>query len=307
MNITKITSFILCICIITLTAKGKLPLTPDFFGHWEINLSKSNFGTLDPSQAVAQTIFIDQNKYSLILKRLMDMRAPSIDTFFFSGKPFMSINKERGYITKSTISFAKEGNSFEIFSTFKDDGSGKFGKTQERTEFYTLSVDKKELILLRKLQLPNGIVEVKAVFNLIMTSTGYNNPISYKPIFDLSGNWQLNTRLSNVGSKHSKIIKLIIKQSNDQILIDGKYRDGSGEPLQLKFDGTSQAINNKQNYFKYLKFENEGYAMSIYTEGGLKAKDLYMLSDDGKILTVHRLNINPICFTIVETYNRIDI
>ncbi len=284
---------------------------PKLSGYWEINLQKSEFGKLDPAQAVAATIFLKQSSGNILMQRFYNAKPIVLDTLSISGRPFIATDEVGGFTRTCILSISKSSRGINVLTHYKDNGRGKI-KNFNRTESYSVSQNGKELTLLRTFVLPEGDFTVKAVYNLVMTTTD-RLTTQIQPTANFSGVWRLVPELSNyaVFDVNHLAKRLVIIQMQDTISIEKRFADDSRETSVLNVNGSRINIENVTGQkSSYVKFALDPPTMMVYTDGVDEKKtvqqELFELSSVKKILILHKLNISPISFTLRLVYEKID-
>jgi hypothetical protein len=279
--------------ILAFTASLSAQSKPNFSGTWKLNVDKSDFGVLPPSNS--RTDVIDHQEPNLS-DTVADDGAQGQQNYTLSmttdGKEV--VNKPGGLEMKSTAAWA--ANSLVVNAKLAFQGSDVVIKTT-----WSLSDDGKTLTENVHLESPMGETDQKMIYEKqeggatavarMKPAAVAASPSGAKPNY--SGTWKLNVAKSDFGPipgpdsrtdviDHSDpALKVSTAQDGPQgkqeytlnMTTDGKEMTNNPGGLEVKSIGGWEANNVVINI--KLKFQDNDVA----------AKTTWLLSDDGKTLT----------------------
>jgi hypothetical protein len=283
--------------VASLAAQSK----PNFTGTWKLNVAKSDFGVLPPSNG--RTDVIDHQEPNL-KDNVSDDGAQGQQNYTLSmttdGKE--AINNPGGLDMKSTAAWA--ANNLVVNAKLQFQGSDVSIKTT-----WALSDDGKTLTENVHLESPMGETDQKMIFEkqeggasvvaAAKPATAAPSASGAKPNY--SGTWKLNTAKSDFGPIPGPDTRTDVVEHNDPALkvstsqdgaqgkqeytlnmtTDGKEMTNTPGGLEVKSIGGWEANNLVINV--KLKFQDNDVA----------AKTTWLLSDDGKTLTQNQHLTTP--------------
>ncbi len=283
------------VAVIAFTASLAAQSKPNFSGTWKLNVDKSDFGVLPPSNS--RTDVIDHQEPNLT-DNVSDDGAQGQQNYSLTmttdGKEVT--NKPGGLEIKSTAAWA--ANNLVVNAKLQFQGSDVAIKTT-----WSLSDDGKTLTESAHLESPLGETDQKMVFEKQegaasavagMKPAGVAGAASAsgaKPNY--SGTWKLNVTKSDFGPIPGPDSRTDVIEHNDPMLkvstaqdgpqgkqeytlnltTDGKEMTNTPGGLEVKSVGGWEANNLVMNV--KLKFQDNDVA----------AKTTWLLSDDGKTMT----------------------
>jgi len=281
------------IVIVTFTASLGAQSKPNFSGTWKLNVEKSDFGVLPPSNS--RTDVIDHQEPNL-KDSVSDDGAQGQQNYTLSmttdGKE--AVNKPGGLDMKSTAAWA--ANSLVVNAKLQFQGSDVVIKTT-----WALSDDGKMLTENVHLESPMGETDQKMVFEKQeggVTAVAGMKPAAVaasasgtKPNY--SGTWKLNVAKSDFGPIPGPDTRTDVIEHNDPALKVSTAQEGAqGKQeytLNMTTDGKEMTNTPGGLEVKSIGgWEANNLVMNIklrVQDNDVAAKTTWLLSEDGKTLT----------------------
>ncbi|HXA64615.1 MAG TPA: hypothetical protein VNV82_05665 [Bryobacteraceae bacterium] len=281
------------IVIVTFTASLGAQSKPNFSGTWKLNVEKSDFGVLPPSNS--RTDVIDHQEPNL-KDSVSDDGAQGQQNYTLSmttdGKE--AVNKPGGLDMKSTAAWA--ANSLVVNAKLQFQGSDVVIKTT-----WALSDDGKMLTENVHLESPMGETDQKMVFE--KQEGGATAVAGMKPAAvagsasgakpNYSGTWKLNVAKSDFGPIPGPDTRTDVIEHNDPTLKVSTAQEGAqGKQeytLNMTTDGKEMTNTPGGLEVKSIGgWEANNLVMNIklrVQDNDVAAKTTWLLSEDGKTLT----------------------
>jgi len=281
------------IVIVTFTASLGAQSKPNFSGTWKLNVEKSDFGVLPPSNS--RTDVIDHQEPNL-KDSVSDDGAQGQQNYTLSmttdGKE--AVNKPGGLDMKSTAAWA--ANSLVVNAKLQFQGSDVVIKTT-----WALSDDGKTLTENVHLESPMGETDQKMVFE--KQEGGATAVAGMKPAAvagsasgakpNYSGTWKLNVAKSDFGPIPGPDTRTDVIEHNDPALKVSTAQEGAqGKQeytLNMTTDGKEMINTPGGLEVKSIGgWEANNLVMNIklrVQDNDVAAKTTWLLSEDGKTLT----------------------
>ena len=266
---------------------------PNFSGTWKLNLDKSDFGVLPPSNG--RTDVVDHQDPQLKIN-VSDASAQGQQDYTLTmttdGKE--ATNTPGGLELKSTAAWA--GATLVVNTKLQFQGNDVAIKT-----IWGLSDDGKTLTESAHMVSPMGETDQKLVFEkqeagatVVAGAARVASPVAGGAHPNYSGTWKLNVAKSDFGPLPGPETETDIIEHNDPMLKVSSAQDGGPQgkqefTLNLTTDG-KEAVNSPggMEIRSIGSWEGNNLVVSAklkFQDNDVAIKTVWILSEDGKILT----------------------